>query len=338
MELLLSADNPHLAEIALRKSSISAMRDGKPLFHGHVVGTETDTDGNVLFSCVSALSYLMDSIQPSIDFDGYAVDLFAVLLDKHNDQVESRKQFAVGSVTRTGLGSSMHFESSAGATTWDCISKIIDEHGGYLFATEGAALRLNWANDSDYFAPIPCKYGENILEISVEYNTDDLITSVVAVGKNDIAGTATDADAQAIYGKIAGFAKCDAETQSGVNAFAEAYLAERCEAVRTVTVKAIGDGLFAPWNVGDFVNVKSQKHGVDDWIICAEKEIDLSAETPDTVNLGKIADRMTNNPRVKTINAWLSTVKDRADTAERAVDRNNVYAVSDGMYAVAGRS
>lgn len=341
LELSLLPTNENLPLIHLRRSIVSVIRDEQEIFAGQIVGAKTDMDGTVTLSGVSRLSYLMDSVQPEIEYSGSAQNFFSLLLTNHNGQVGAAKQFARGAVTRHGLGSSLDVKVSAGQTTWDVISSVVDEHGGHLYVTESGTLQLNWTDGGEVFSPVSCQYGVNILDISVELNTDDLLTSVTAEGKDGATGEASDSVAAAIYGEIAGYVKCDAETSEGAQAYAESYLAEHAEPLHTVAVKAIGgsSSLWCPWNVGDLVSVKSNFHSVDAWIICAEKEIDLSGGSPDVVSLGKIPQRLTDSgKRTDRINAWLSVMQNMEKPRVYAVDSSGKYAISGGARAVAKRS
>lgn len=165
------------------------------LFSGYIDSITKDFSLVKSCKCVTELSYLQDSVvrpystlKNSIGTNAPSTfeDYFTWLIKQHNSQVESTKRFNIG------INEGEFFEyynnyfvsSLDYPTTWDEIEeKIIDNAGAYIrIRYEGTTryidLLYQWLDANKQTIEL----GKNLLDLTVEYNSEDLATCVIPTG------------------------------------------------------------------------------------------------------------------------------------------------------------
>lgn len=179
--------NPIQSRIKNLSSIVQVFRDDKELFYGSVRNmTGQDRYKNKSYEALSALSWLSDSVQEQDEFHNKTVRQFLeTLITRHNDKVEARKKFEVGTVTVTDSNDSLYRFTNR-EQTLECIrDKLVDRLGG--------ALRVRHQNDKlilDYVeldefgkhSTQPIEFGLNLLDYSETLTSDDIITALVPLG------------------------------------------------------------------------------------------------------------------------------------------------------------
>lgn len=86
--------HPMYDRVQCRKSMVSVLRNEKEIFYGEVRNIPNiDWQKNKQVQCVSALSFLADSIQPQAEYHEISTrQLIGKMLDYHNEQVEEKKK------------------------------------------------------------------------------------------------------------------------------------------------------------------------------------------------------------------------------------------------------
>lgn len=179
--------NPIQSRIKNLSSIVQVFRDDKEIFYGSVRNmTGQDRYKNKSYEALSALSWLSDSVQEQDEFHNKTVRQFLeTLIARHNDKVEARKKFEVGTVTVTDPNDSLYRFTNR-EQTLECIrDKLVDRLGG--------ALRVRHQNDKlilDYVeldefgkhSTQPIEFGLNLLDYSETLTSDDIITALVPLG------------------------------------------------------------------------------------------------------------------------------------------------------------
>lgn len=179
--------NPIQPRIKNLSSIVQVFRDDKEIFYGSVRNmTGQDRYKNKSYEALSALSWLSDSVQEQDEFHNKTVRQFLeTLIARHNDKVEARKKFEVGTVTVTDSNDSLYRFTNR-EQTLECIrDKLVDRLGG--------ALRVRHQNDKlilDYVeldefgkhSTQPIEFGLNLLDYSETLTSDDIITALVPLG------------------------------------------------------------------------------------------------------------------------------------------------------------
>lgn len=157
-------------------------------FYGRILKPEGDMDNTGLFAkpytCESVLGYLQDSTQYYQRLAGKSVEqLFRIIIDVHNAQVEEHKRFKVGRVTVTS-SSDVPYRYIGYDTTFDTIKTyLIGRHGGYIqLRLENDGMYLDYLKDVGQEIASPIQLGTNIETARRELDLSNLITRLVPLG------------------------------------------------------------------------------------------------------------------------------------------------------------
>lgn len=179
--------NPLYDTFLNRKSMVTVMEDAKEIFYGEVRSQEIDFQKNKKVECAGVLSFLADSIQPQAEFHNQTPrQLLSAFLMQHNNRVEIRKQFILGSVTVTDPNDSLYRYTDFETTLAAIEDKLTGRLGGYLRCRHsGGNLYLDWLNIEEIgvYATQPIEFGLNLLDYSESLTADDISTVVIPLGK-----------------------------------------------------------------------------------------------------------------------------------------------------------
>ena len=82
-----------------RKSLITVHQDGREIFRGRVLDSESDSHNQIDVYSEGVRSYLNDSQAAPYKYTGTPYGLLEKLISEHNAQMEPEKQFILGNVT-----------------------------------------------------------------------------------------------------------------------------------------------------------------------------------------------------------------------------------------------
>ena len=192
LDFTIALTHPLYDTVAERDGIVKLYSDDTELFEGVIESIETDIYGSKDISCVSALSYLEDTLVRSYDtsdagmptsIDGF----FQWLIDQHNAHVLStNKQFIVGVNQAGGMSTSNIFTGSNTSypTTFSEITdKILNPYGGYLVLRYEDNLRyLDIYADVHNMNSQIIDFGVNITDFTKTIDTHDQYTAVIPIG------------------------------------------------------------------------------------------------------------------------------------------------------------
>ncbi|WP_018664624.1 phage tail spike protein [Heyndrickxia acidiproducens] len=195
--------NPGYGKIKPLKTLIRIlnMKTGKYEFEGRVLGPSESMDDSGLHSaaydCEGELGYLHDSMQRHLKFRGSPEDLLKTIIEYHNLQVETYKQFQVGQVTVTDPNNYMYLYLSAEKDTFDTIKEnLIDKLGGELQIRKENGVRF-----LDYLVSIgeekstEIRIAKNLISISRDIDPTQIITRLTPLGARIESENKSDTDA-----------------------------------------------------------------------------------------------------------------------------------------------
>lgn len=157
-------------------------------FEGRVLApTETMSDDGLYdaaFDCEGELGYLHDSVQRHLEFRGTPLELFAQLLNYHNDQVEDYKRFEVGEFEVTTSTDNLYIYLSAEKTTFEEVEdKILKRVGGELqIRKEGGVRYLDVLERVGEEKQTPIKIAKNLKSMSRSVDPTEIITRLTPLG------------------------------------------------------------------------------------------------------------------------------------------------------------
>lgn len=178
--------NPCYESFNLRKSMIRVTKDGEEIFYGEVREVRQNFDFTKHIYAVGELAFLFDSIQPQAKYQTTPVSMFRSLLTYHNSQVEARKQFSVGNVTVVDSNNYIYHYTNREDTLTAIREKMCKTLDGYLRIRKVNGVRyLDMVQLSGYgrYCKQEIAFGENLLDYSANYTSEDVATCVVPLGK-----------------------------------------------------------------------------------------------------------------------------------------------------------
>lgn len=158
------------------------------IFCGRVLNDESDFWNRKDIYAEGELSFFNDSRVRPYDFAGSVADYFAFLVNQHNQQVDSEKQFHVGTCTVTGTiaRSSTDYPK----TLKEMQDKLLGLLGGYLvpryeIENEQEVEYLDYLAESGGVSGQTIVFAENILDLSQYIDANEVYTIIIPLGKAD---------------------------------------------------------------------------------------------------------------------------------------------------------
>lgn len=295
-------DNPMYGQIRKLKSSIEVFQDNVSIFRGRVLTDTRLFDLGRDIYCEGDLALLNDSVMRPYEYTGSVSGYLDLLINSHNVQVDSDKQFKIGSVTVTDPNDYITRSNINHAQTWQEVNdKLIGSSlGGYLvIRREDGVNYLDYLTDSPYMSTQTIEIGQNLLDVIQEARADEIITALIPLGTKlkDAEGNDTDArltieqvndgvdyvydeDAVAEYGWIFGTQVWDdVAVPQNLLARANAALAVRVNLGLSVTLRAVDLSLTGAdideIRLFDYVRVLSPPHDIDTMALITKLDLDL---------------------------------------------------------------
>ena len=357
-------------------SSIEVRWESKTLFYGRVTDVSQGIDGSWQVSAVSNIDRLNDVlVRPHSTSGDVGEQVPSTLSGYFSWLVEQYNERAVGGYridVRVNQGDELHEGSlSVSEDGWPTVAAAIQDgvlsYGGYL-----DFIPYSGGADIDFYADIHdanlqiVDLGENVTDITVKRSSEGQHTALVPYGSDDDGNnydltSATSADLQLVRNagySVLGDAIYDPEYVAeygyreerhefpGVTSVAELlreavpYLRTMVAPRLTVECHAVDMALYRDGyehlRVGQAVRVRSEPHGVDEYLAVQDMDLDLLDPSQTTYTLGVSYDTLTGQQSAYlaqlngSINHALDRVTEAEDTISHVVNDVDVeYYVSD---------
>lgn len=300
-------DHKYYGRLEKMKSVISVHQGSRTLFKGRVYSDKVDFNKVKKVEVEGVLGYFNDSIVRSYDFEGSVEDYFTMLIDQHNEQVEEFQRFKVGIVTVTDSNDYITRASSASPKTWNEINdKLIKLLGGYIsIRYEDDGNYVDYLADYTDTSTQPIAFAVNLLSLDLENKADSLATCIIPYGaKDETTGNRIDItsvnngldyicneEAVAKYGRIFEVVTWDDVTlPENLLTKASVRLSDKVRLLSKLTIKAIDlhltDETIEAFKLGDYVQVFSKPHGIDEIVLLTAFSMDLTNPSGCTITLG----------------------------------------------------
>lgn len=357
-------------------SSVEVRWESKTLFYGRVTDVSQGIDGSWQVSAVSNIDRLNDVlVRPHSTSGDVGEQVPSTLSGYFNWLVEQYNERAVGGYrinVRTNQGDELHEGAlSVSEDGWPTVAAAVQDgvlsYGGYL-----DFIPYSGGADIDFYADIHdanlqiVDLGENITDITVKRSSEGQRTALVPYGSDDDGNnydltSATSTDLQLVRNagySVLGDAIYDPEYVAeygyreerhefpGVTSVAELlreavpYLRTMVAPRLTVECRAVDMALYREGyehlRVGQAVRVRSEPHGVDEYLAVQDMDLDLMDPSQTTYTLGVSYDTLTGQQSAYlaqlngSINHALDRVTEAEDTISHVVNDVDVeYYVSD---------
>lgn len=302
----ITPDHRYYDRVDKMRSIISVHQEDRTLFKGRVFSDYTDFRKIKKVEVEGLLGYLNDSVVRPYTFTGSVVEYFSALIGQHNNQVEDFQRFKVGRVTVTDPNDYITRESSGSPKTWDEINeKLIKLLGGYIVIRyEADGNYVDYLADYTDTSTQPIAFAVNLLDLNLENKADTLATCIIPYGAKDANDLPIDiksvnggvdyiynAEAVAKYGRIFEVVTWDDVTlPANLLTKARLYLADKIKLLSRLTLRAIdlhlADETIEAFKLGDYVQVFSEPHGIDEVVLLTAYSMDLTNPAGCTITLG----------------------------------------------------
>jgi hypothetical protein len=289
-------------------------------FYGRVLYSE-DTmseDGEIKKEviCESYFGFLCDSQQEYVEEKNWSVGgLIEHIVNTHNRQMESYKQFVIGEVNVTDPNDIVYCGIQR-KNTWDTIKeKLLDELGGEIrFRVEGNTIYLDYLTEIGQTSETEIALSKNMKAISREKDPSQIVTRLIPLGYKlstiDDEGNKEETEyrlditsvnngknyiddelAISIYGIRVGVVEFDDVTvASTLLKKGEDWLIENNKIQVSYTITALDLSLLGldadDFEVCNYHRVRNSLFGIDDDVRIIKKTIDICEEIKSTLEFG----------------------------------------------------
>lgn len=283
-EFTIYPTHPYYDYVLPMLSIVEVYRDESSIFRGRVLTINYGFYNEKKVSCEGELSFLLDSIVPPHAISTSFSEYLDYILEIHNDQVETEKQFKRGSVTVADFQPFEVVEDFDFLTSYETINKrMVEYSGGFLQVRhQYGDMYLDLLNPDMNIANVSeqkIRLGKNLVDIKREVEGIEVFSGIVPLGAKigdtesrvDISSVnggsyyILNNDAVAVYGKIYKTVVFDNITNaSTLISEARRYLANNYAAINTIEITAVdlsgANPALDSFNVGQWVTVESEMH------------------------------------------------------------------------------
>ena len=306
--LVMPQHHPAYNSFTSYRTVVTVYRAGLLLFRGRALYPDDDFYNRRTITCEGERCFLRDGvIRPYIYQDGPEA-IFRSVIELYNAQVGAFKRFVVGTVTVTDPNNYIRLESETAEQFSDVIDKLVERCGGYIvFTTNQEGQRvINWYEELTYQSRQVIEFGENLLDFARSSSNADLATVIIPYGAvDDTTGARLDItsvnngldfiqdyDAVNLRDVIAKPVYWDDITEpANLLAKAQQYLATSKLMITALELTAVDlsdmDKSIDTFQVGDYIQVRSLPHGVNESFQLTERTYDLLNPANGKVLLGK---------------------------------------------------
>lgn len=195
------SNHPYYSALRKKRSIIEYLQDGEPIFRGRITGDTLDFDNVKAVDVEGVLAFFNDSVIRPFAFpadfannEGYIAAanggnviafFLGWLIDQHNAQVQDFQKFKLGSVTVADPNNYITRSDTDYNKTWDILKAKLFESdlGGYLcIRYEADGNYIDYLADFDVTNPQPIAFGENLLDLVNESDSDETYSVILPRG------------------------------------------------------------------------------------------------------------------------------------------------------------
>lgn len=322
-EFTIYPNHPNFNKLQKMKSIVTVYQDGDLIFRGRILNDDEGFHSEKQVSCEGELAFFVDSIQRPYEFSGSPTTLFEQLINNHNSQVSTERQFKVGNVTVTDPNDYIARSDTQYLNTWDSLNqKLVTPLGGYLIVRhETDGNYIDWIADFNVLSNQTIEFGKNLLDFNKSVKGEDIATAIIPLGAklsddgeerltiaaiNDGVDYVYDQTAVDRYGWIFKTVVWDDVTvPQNLMRKANAYLGSAVNLVSSlelssVDLAGIGQDVNA-FKLGVYVKVLSIPHNLDTNFLVKKMQIYLCSPQSNKLTLGTTYSTFTeeNNSAIK---------------------------------------
>ena len=315
-EIVMPPGHPAISSFTSYKTIVEIFKDGILQFRGRALYPSDDFNNQRTIICEGERCFLNDVIIRPYLYQDNPANIFANIITIYNAQVESFKQFVIGTVTVTDDNDYIRIESESAEQVSNVIDKLVERCGGYIvFTTNQDGQRvINWLAELNYKSNQIIEFGENLIDFARTDTNTNIATVIIPYGaKNEESGLRVDItsenngldyiqdnEAVSLRGRIVRAVYWDDVTQP-INLLhkAQSYLASSKLIITSLTLTALDLSLLDKdideFRVGDSVQIRSTPHHIDEIFQLMERTQNFLDASQDHVTFGKEVSTLTGS-------------------------------------------
>lgn len=176
--------HPMYDHLVQMKTRICIYKDHDMVWEGRVIDNDEENDQTRSIVCEGELGYLIDSIQEPYDEDFTLIEFLQFLLEQHNRQVDSWKQFRLGNVyVEEEEDADTARTSNDYQTTKAALDTLRTSLGGHFQVRSNEGIRyLDYIKEFTQVSTQPITFGKNLLKVTKSSKGTDLKTALIPLG------------------------------------------------------------------------------------------------------------------------------------------------------------
>ncbi len=179
-------------EAVVPMANVTVSRNYETIYGGRVITIKYGFYNEKQVSCEGDLAFLLDSVIEPHNYEGSFASYFDFILDKHNAQVEAKKQFLHGSVTVADFYP-FTVDDKEYRTSFDTLnSRMVEDTSSHLSVRyENGNKYLDLLSvhaDVTNVSGQTIELGKNLLDINREFDGAKVFTAIIPLGAK-IEGT-----------------------------------------------------------------------------------------------------------------------------------------------------
>jgi len=190
-EITLPPNHPKYNAFVSYKTLVEIYRNNKLKFRGRALYPSDDFLNRRKITCEGEKCFLRDAIMRPYLYQDSPANIFTAAITEYNSQVDSWKQFVVGTITVTDPNDYIRLESDNPETVMAFVDKLIDRCGGYIVFTNNISGQrvINWYATLGYQSSQTIRFGENLLDFARSDANTSLATRIIPYGAKLDDGT-----------------------------------------------------------------------------------------------------------------------------------------------------
>lgn len=181
--------HPYYSMLKKSKTILSVLDDGKIIFKGRITEDTRDFNNGKQVDCEGLLAFLNDSMLRPFEFQGTPEELFIMIIENHNSQVQEFQKFKIGRITVVDPNDYINRSSTKHLKSWEVIkTRLLDTLGGYIqIRYEADGMYIDYLQDfvsEDGFKFVSTQsieFGKNLLDVKQKVKAP-VATAMIPLG------------------------------------------------------------------------------------------------------------------------------------------------------------
>lgn len=165
--------HPYYSLLQKSKTILSVLEDGKTIFKGRITEDTRDFNNGKQVDCEGLLAFLNDSMLRPFEFQGTPEELFIMVIENHNSQVQEFQRFKIGRITVVDPNNYINRSSTNYLKSWEVIkTRLLDTLGGYIHIRyEADGMYIDYLQDFvtedglKIVSTQSIEFGKNLLDV-----------------------------------------------------------------------------------------------------------------------------------------------------------------------------